>query len=83
MHGVFSKRRVGDSELFALDHELVEQLLLAFDGTVIFPENTDKGKRFDDAAKTRTISNKFSFYAKCIPNGKDEVPGSNPGRGSI
>ena len=69
LHEVFSKHRVGDSELFALDHELVEQLLLAFDGTVIFPENTDKDRRFDDVAKTRTISNKFSFYAKGIPNG--------------
>ena len=69
LHEVFSKHRVGDSELFALDYELVEQLLLAFDGTVIYPENIDRNKQFDDVSKTRSVSNKFSFYAKGIQNG--------------
>lgn len=69
IHEVFSKHRVADSELFALEADLVEQLLLAFEGKVIFPENIDKEKRFDDVSKTRTISNRFSFYAKGIQDG--------------
>lgn len=69
IHEVFSKHRVADSELFALEADLVEQLLLAFEGKVIFPENTDREKRFDDVTKTRAISHRFSFYAKGIQDG--------------
>ena len=69
IHEVFSKHRVAESELFALEADLVEQLLLAFEGKVIFPKNLDKEKRFDDVAKTRTVSNRFSFYAKGIQDG--------------
>ena len=39
---IFSKHQVGNSELFALDYELVRQLLLSFDGKVIYPENINK-----------------------------------------
>lgn len=70
LHEVFAKHRVGDSELFALDAELVEQLLLAFEGTVIYPANVDKEVRFDDVAKSREDSNRFSFYRKGIQNGE-------------
>lgn len=66
---VFSKHRVADSELFALDLELVEQLLLAFDGKVIFPENTNKEQRFDAIEKARTESNLFNFYRKGLKDG--------------
>ena len=69
IHEVFSKHRVADSELFALDVELVNQLLLAFDGRVIYPENTNKEKTFDDVAKTRRAVRLFSFYRKGINDG--------------
>lgn len=69
IHEVFAKHRVAESELFALEADLVEQLLLAFEGKVIFPENLDREKRFDDVTKIRTVSNRFSFYAKGIQNG--------------
>lgn len=69
IHEVFAKHRVADSELFALDIELVDQLLLAFDGRIIYPENTNKEKRFDDVSKTRRAGRMFSFYRKGISNG--------------
>lgn len=72
IHEIFSKHRVGDSELFALDYELVKQLLLSFDGDVIYPENIDKEKEFDNVSEVRTQSGLFSFYKKGLKNG-DEV----------
>ncbi len=69
---IFSKHRVGDSELFALDYELVKQLLLSFDGTVIYPQNVSKEKEFDKVSKVREQSGLFSFYKKGLKDG-DEV----------
>lgn len=69
LHEVFAKHRVADSELFALDIDLVEQLLLAFDGKVIFPENINKEQRFDTIERIRTESNLFSFYRRGIKKG--------------
>ena len=42
LHEIFAKHRVGSSELFALDYDLVQQLLLSFEGEVIFPEQKNK-----------------------------------------
>lgn len=69
IHEVFSKHRVADSELFALDFDLVKQLLLAFEGEVIFPEHMDKEKQFDSISKAREESNLFSFYRIGLKNG--------------
>lgn len=69
---IFSKHRVGDSELFALDYELVKQLLLSFDGKVIYPENINKEKEFDKISEIRVRDNLFSFYKKGLKNG-DEI----------
>lgn len=69
---VFSKHRVGSSELFALDEELVQQLLLSFDGKVIYPEHVDKEKEFDKVTESRKQGALFNFYEKGFKDG-DEV----------
>lgn len=69
---IFNKHQVGTSELFALDYELVKQLLLSFDGKVIYPENINKEKEFDKVSEIRTQAILFSFYQKGLKNG-DEV----------
>ena len=66
---IFSKHKVGGSELFALDYELVRQLLLSFDGTIIFPRNIDKKKEFNEVSKVRKQGERFSFYKKGLKNG--------------
>ena len=72
LHEIFSKHQVGTSELFALDQDLVRQLLLSFDGKVIYPEKIDKEKEFDEVATARKQGALFSFYRKGLQDG-DEI----------
>ncbi|MFH1188002.1 MAG: GIY-YIG nuclease family protein [bacterium] len=72
LHDIFNKHRVGESELFALDQELIRQLLLSFKGKIIYPENIDQEKEFDQVSEVRKQSNLFSFYKKGLKNG-DEI----------
>jgi hypothetical protein len=69
---IFSKHEVGNSELFALDYELVKQLLLSFDGKIIFPKDINKEKEFNNVSKVRKQGERFSFYKKGLKNG-DEI----------
>ena len=61
LHTIFEKSRVSDTELFALDANVVVQLLASFDGTVIFPKTETKDEIFDSATD--------SSASKLIPNG--------------
>ena len=69
LHEVFSRSRVGESELFSLDEELVQQLLLSFDGKVIYPEQIDKEKEFDEVTEARKRNALFNFYSKGLLDG--------------
>lgn len=69
IHDIFNKHRVGESELFALDQELIKQLLLSFEGKVIFPENIDQEKEFEQISEVRKQSELFSFYKKGLKDG--------------
>ncbi len=40
LHSLFSKSRIGDSELFSIDIDLAKQLLSAFEGKVIYPKES-------------------------------------------
>jgi len=70
---IFNKHRVGDSELFALDYDIVRQLLLSFEGKVIYPKDVNKEKEFDKVSKAREQGVRFSFYKKGIKNGEEIV----------
>lgn len=69
LHEIFGKHRVGNSELFALDQDLIRQLLLSFEGLVVYPETINKEKEFDEVATVRKQSAKFSFYRKGLKDG--------------
>lgn len=69
LHDIFNKHQVGESELFALDQELIRQLLLSFKGKVIYPENIDQEKEFDAVSNIRKEGRLFSFYKKGLKNG--------------
>lgn len=49
LHNIFSKSRVGDSELFTVDIDLAKQLLSAFEGTIVYPVNKSKETIFINA----------------------------------
>lgn len=51
LHEIFSKSRISDTELFALDKDIVLQLLSSFDGKVIFPVNENKEEIFENATE--------------------------------
>lgn len=61
LHEIFSKSRISDTELFALDKDIVLQLLSSFDGKVIFPVNENKDEIFENATE--------NVESKLIPNG--------------
>lgn len=42
LHEIFSKSRVGTSELFSIDIDLVKQLMSSFEGKVIYPKDETK-----------------------------------------
>lgn len=73
LHEIFSKQQIGDSELFALDYDLVRQLLLSFEGRVIYPKDVNKEKEFDEVSKAREQGTRFSLYKKGIKNGEEVV----------
>ncbi len=73
LHEIFNKNQIGNSELFALDYDLVRQLLLSFDGKVIYPKDVNKEKEFDEVSKAREQGALFSFYRKGIKNGEEIV----------
>ena len=58
---IFNKHRVGDSELFALDYDLVRQLLLSFEGKVIYPKDVNKEKEFDFSKEEFDL-----MYTECL-----------------
>lgn len=61
LHTIFKKSQVGDTELFSVDLELAIQLLSAFDGKIIYPEQP-KEEIFDEA--TIALEEKESVLAK-------------------
>ena len=73
LNEIFSKHQVGDSELFALDYDLVRQLLLSFEGKIIYPKDVNKEKEFDEVSKARTQGARFSFYKKGIKKGEEII----------
>ena len=62
---IFSKSRVPNSELFALDVDLVIQLLSSLDGRQVYPERESKEDSFDQATEERRVKDDWSR----IPDG--------------
>lgn len=52
LDNLFDKSKLQNSELFALDIDMVIELLSSFEGKQIFPKDETKEKVFKNAAKT-------------------------------
>lgn len=62
---IFSKSRVPGTELFALDIDLVIQLLSSFEGTQVYPGTETKEQTFNEATAKRHIKEDWAL----VPDG--------------
>ncbi|MGY4105699.1 DUF4357 domain-containing protein [Ignavigranum ruoffiae] len=63
---IFSKSKVFNTELYALDIDLVIQLLSSLEGEQIYPKEKSKEEVFDEATRERVIRNNQRF----LPDGE-------------
>ena len=57
---------------------MIHQLLLSFKGKIIYPENIDPEREFDEISEVRKQGRLFSFYKKGLKNG-DVITFKNDG----
>lgn len=78
---IFSKSRVPNTELFALDLDLMVQLLASFEGEQVYPapEKVSKEKAFTEAAKNRKVKDDWDK----IPDGIYYLSEKKKGFGKI
>lgn len=82
LHDIFSKSNVGNTELFAIDVDLVVQLLSSFDGKQIFPEAMTKNEVFNEATEERTANiNSATKYH--VPDGEYYLRENNKKYGTV
>ena len=76
---IFSKSRVPNTELFALDIDLVVQLLSSFDGKQIYPDFESKEEVFQKATNERKVKANWEK----IPDGKYHLSEAKKGFGKV
>ena len=76
---IFSKSRVPNTELFALDIDLVVQLLSSFDGKQVYPKTETKKEVFEKATKERNVKADWDK----IPDGVYHLSETRKGFGSV
>lgn len=79
LHEIFSKSNVPNTELFALDIDLVIQLLSSFEGRKVYPEDKTKEEIFDDAVKESEIKKDAGY----IPDGNYYMDRNIKGFGKV
>lgn len=61
LQNIFEKSRVGDTELFSLDINIVKSLLSSFDGVIVYPKSETKEEIFSESSE--------KIKSKLIPDG--------------
>lgn len=56
IHEIFSKSRIANTELFALDVELVKSLLASLDGRQVYPRDKSKREVFEESTEERKLN---------------------------
>lgn len=80
---IFSKSRVPGSELFALDVDLVIQLLSSLEGKQIYPKDETKESAFDQATEERSVKADWSIVPNGIYHLKTKVRGHGMAEASM
>lgn len=76
---IFSKSRVPNSELFAIDVDLVIQLLSSFEGKQVYPKLVTKEEVFDEATAERQVKKDWDK----IPDGVYHLSEKKKGFGQV
>lgn len=76
---IFSKSRVPNSELFALDADLVVQLLSSFEGRQVYPETITKEEVFATATAEHQVKADWAL----IPDGEYYLSETKKGFGKL
>ena len=74
IHELFSKSRVGNSELFSVDINLVKQLMASFEGKVVYPKDEKKEEIFEQA--TEVVEVKRGIIPEGIYTMKTKIKGT-------
>lgn len=70
LHTLFDKSRLQNSELFAIDIDLVIQLLASFEGKQIYPENENKEQVFADATEGKQMKDNLALIPEILYLGR-------------
>ena len=73
IHTIFSKSQVANSELFALDKNLAKDMLDAFEGEIIYPEQPKKQTNNNIPTNKKKQKSPTRFYMVNIPVGSTLV----------
>ena len=66
IHDIFSKSRISNTELFALDIEIAKSLLASLDGKQIYPKDKTKKEVFEESTEEIKLKTNTGF----IPDGE-------------
>ena len=66
IHDIFSKSRIGNTELFALDIEVAKSLLSSLDGKQVYPKDKNKKEVFKESTEEIKLKTNEGF----IPDGE-------------
>ena len=66
IHDIFSKSRISNTELFALDIEIAKSLLASLDGKQIYPKDKTKKEVFEESTEEIKLKTDTGF----IPDGE-------------
>lgn len=66
IHDIFSKSRISNTELFALDIEIAKSLLASLDGRQIYPKDKTKKEVFEESTEEIKLKTNTGF----IPDGE-------------
>ncbi len=76
---IFSKSKVPNSELFALDADLVIQLLCSFEGRQVYPKSVSKNEVFI----TATVEHQLKTDSGMVPDGEYYLSQTVKGFGKV
>lgn len=74
IHEIFSKSRIGDTECFAVNLNLVTELLASLDGNLIYPSSSSKDVIFDNVIHKKSKIQRATRVKQKNQNNYENIP---------